>query len=103
VFLEIMTAPDKSIPRELLEKAYCVVVVPGLKKGAFIFGAKYGKGFILCRRGARGWSASAAVRVEGGSFGFQISGSETDVVLLVMNDRGADKLLSSQFTLGGEG
>jgi len=103
VFSEIMSAPDKGIPRDLLEKAHCVVVVPGLKKGAFIFGAKYGKGFIVCRRGARGWSAPAAVRVEGGSFGFQIGGSETDVVLLVMNDRGADRLLASQFTLGGEG
>src|SRR5579863_643487 len=103
VFSEIMTAPDKGIPRDLLEKAHCVVVVPGLKKGAFIFGAKYGKGFIVYRKGARSWSAPAAVRVEGGSFGFQIGGSETDVVLLVMNDRGADRLLSSQFTLGGEG
>jgi lipid-binding SYLF domain-containing protein len=103
VFSEIMAAPDKGIPHELLEKSHCVVVVPGLKKGAFIFGAKYGKGFIVCRRSSRGWSAPAAVRVEGGSFGFQIGGSETDVVLLVMNDRGADRLLSSQFTLGGEG
>jgi lipid-binding SYLF domain-containing protein len=103
VFSEIMAAPDKGIPRDLLEKAHCVVIVPGLKKGAFIFGAKYGKGFLLCRKGERGWSAPAAVRVEGGSFGFQIGGSETDVVLLVMNDRGADRLLSSQFTLGGEG
>lgn len=103
VFSEIMTAPDKGISRDLLEKAHCVVVVPGLKKGAFIFGAKYGKGFIVCRKSARSWSAPAAVRVEGGSFGFQIGGSETDVVLLVMNDRGAGRLLSSQFTLGGEG
>jgi lipid-binding SYLF domain-containing protein len=103
VFSEIMSAPDKGIPHELIEKAHCVVVVPGLKKGAFIVGAKYGKGFITCRKGHRGWSAPAAVRVEGGSFGFQIGGSETDVVLLVMNDRGADRLLSSKFTLGGEG
>src|SRR5215472_322698 len=99
VFSEIMSAPDKGIPHELIEKAHCVVVVPGLKKGAFIVGAKYGKGFITCRKGHRGWSAPAAVRVEGGSFGFQIGGSETDVVLLVMNDRGADRLLSSKFTL----
>jgi lipid-binding SYLF domain-containing protein len=103
VFSEIMSAPDKGIPHELIEKAHCVVVVPGLKKGAFIVGAKYGKGFITCRKGHRGWSAPAAVRIEGGSFGFQIGGSETDVVLLVMNDRGADRLLSSKFTLGGEG
>lgn len=104
VFSEIMHAPDKGIPHDLLEKAACIVIVPGMKKGAFIVGAKYGKGFILCRsHGRRGWSAPGAVRVEGGSFGFQIGGSETDVVMLVMNDRGAQKLLQSQFTLGGAG
>ncbi|MGH7490097.1 MAG: lipid-binding SYLF domain-containing protein [bacterium] len=99
-----MAAPDKGIPQELLEKAQCVVIVPGMKKGAFIIGGKYGKGFITCRRTTgRGWSAPGAIRVEGGSFGFQIGGSETDVVMLVMNQRGAQKLLESQFTLGGEG
>lgn len=104
VFTEIMDAPDKGIPQELLETAHCIVIVPGLKKGAFIVGAKYGKGFVSCREKARrNWSAPAAVRVEGGSVGFQIGGSETDVILLVMNERGADRLLSSQFTLGGEG
>jgi lipid-binding SYLF domain-containing protein len=79
------------------------VIVPGLKKGAFIVGAKYGKGFISCREGGGDWSAPGAVRMEGGSFGFQIGASETDVVMLVMNDRGADRLLGDQFTLGGEG
>lgn len=104
VFGEIMKSPDKGIPRDLLERAHCVVVVPGLKKGAFILGAKYGKGFISCRKLRQaGWSAPGSVRVEGGSFGFQIVGSETDVVLLVMNARGADRLLGSRFTLGGEG
>jgi len=104
VFTEIMDAPDKGIPQELLESAHCIVIVPGLKKGAFIVGAKFGKGFVSCREKAgHKWSAPGAVRVEGGSVGFQIGGSETDVVLLVMNDRGADRLLSSQFTLGGEG
>ena len=103
VFSEIMAAPDKGIPHELLEKSRCVVVVPGLKKGAFIVGAQFGKGFITCRKGHTGWSAPAAVRIEGGSFGFQIGGTEIDVVMLVMNDRGADRLLSSKFTLGGEG
>jgi lipid-binding SYLF domain-containing protein len=103
VFGEIMQAPDKGIPQEFLEKAECVVVVPGLKKGAFIVGGKYGRGFFSCRKkGAPGWSAPAAVRIEGGSFGFQIGGSETDVVMLVMNERGADRLLSSKFTLGGD-
>ena len=100
---EIMSAPDKGIPQDLLEKAECIVVVPGLKKGAFIIGAKYGKGFMSCRKpNGVGWSAPGAVRVEGGSFGFQIGGSETDVVLLVMNKSGAKKLLSSKFTVGAD-
>ena len=100
---EILSAPDKGIPQDLLGKAQCVVVVPGLKKGAFIIGGKYGKGFMLCRKsGGVGWSAPAAVRVEGGSFGFQIGGSETDVVMLVMNQGGVKKLLSSKFTLGAD-
>ena len=104
VFSEIMQAPDKRIPQDLLENAHCIVVVPGLKTGAFIVGAKFGNGFVSCRqKTSRNWSAPAAVRVEGGSVGLQIGGSETDVVLLVMNDRGADRLLSSQFTPGGEG
>lgn len=103
VVSEVMGAPDKGIPKELIESAKCVVVVPGMKKGAFIVGAKYGKGFVTCRKGGNGWSAPAAIRVEGGSFGLQIGGSETDVVMLVMNERGAQKLMSSQFTLGGEG
>jgi lipid-binding SYLF domain-containing protein len=100
---EIMSAPDKGIPQDLLEKAECVVVVPGVKKGAFIFGGKYGKGFMLCRRESGvGWSAPAAIRVEGGSFGFQIGASETDVVMLVTNKSGAKKLLESKFTLGAD-
>ena len=104
VLSEILAAPDKGIPHDLLAKAHCIVIVPGLKKGAFVVGAKYGKGFIACRsKGDTGWSAPAAIRVEGGSFGFQIGGAEIDVVMLVMNDAGANKLLSSQFTLGGEG
>src|SRR5690349_5372343 len=104
VFSEVMDAPDKGIPHDLLEGAHCIVIVPGLKKGAFIVGAKYGRGFVSCREKTTGkWSAPGAVRVEGGSVGFQIGGSETDVILLVLNERGADRLLSSQFTLGGEG
>jgi len=103
VFSEIMATPDKGIPRDLLERAHCIVVVPGVKQGAFLVGGKYGKGFVSCRAEGRGWSAPGAVRVEGGSFGFQIGGSETDVVMLVMNERGADKLLSDKFTLGAQG
>ena len=104
VFSEVMDAPDKGIPQELLENAHCIVIVPGLKTAAFVFGAKYGKGYLSCRnKSGAGWSAPGTVRVEGGSVGFQIGGSETDVIMLVMNDRGEDKLLSSKFTLGAEG
>lgn len=104
VFDEIMKTPDKGIPQELLGKAHCIVIVPGLKKAAFIVGGKYGKGYLSCRPASGpGWSAPGTVRIEGGSVGFQIGGSETDAILLVMNARGADKLLSSEFTLGGEG
>src|SRR5450755_4574417 len=100
---EVMGIPDKSIPQDLLERAQCIVIVPGLKKGAFIVGAKYGKGFVSCRReGGVGWSAPGAIRVEGGSFGFQIGGAETDAVMLVMNQGGMKKLLTSKFTLGAD-
>ena len=103
VMQEIMATPDKAIPQELLQSAQCIVIVPGMKKAAFIIGAKYGKGFLLCRKDSGvGWSAPAAIMVEGGSFGFQIGGSETDVVMLVMNRGGVDKLLSSKFTLGAD-
>ena len=103
VFSEVMGTPDKAIPQDLLERAYCIVIVPDLKTGAFIVGGKYGKGFVLCRsRTGPGWSAPAAIRIEGGSFGFQIGGSSTDLIMLVMSERGAEKLLQSKFTLGGE-
>jgi lipid-binding SYLF domain-containing protein len=99
---EVMAAPDKGIPQDLLNKAHCVVIVPGLKKAAFIFGARYGKGYVSCRQEASGsWSAPATIRVEGGSFGLQLGATETDVILLVMNQTGANKLMTSQFTLGG--
>jgi len=101
--VDMMHAADKGIPQDLMNKAHCVVVVPGMKKAGFIFGAKYGRGFATCRRsGGSGWSAPAAMRVEGGSVGFQIGASETDVVLLVMNDGGMKHLLSDKFTIGGE-
>src|ERR1017187_3979847 len=100
---DAMRAADKGIPQDLLDKAKCVVVIPGMKKAGFIFGAKYGRGFAACRRsGGSGWSAPAAMRSEGGSFGFQIGLSDTDVVLLVMNDGGMKHLLSDKFTLGGD-
>jgi SH3 domain-containing YSC84-like protein 1 len=103
VFSEIMRAPDKGIPQDLLENAQCIVIVPGEKKAAFIVGGTYGRGFMLCRNASGlGWSAPAGVKIEGGSVGFQIGGSETDVIMLVMNKRGATKLLSSKFTLGAD-
>jgi lipid-binding SYLF domain-containing protein len=104
VFGEIMAAPDKGIPEDMLANAHCIVIVPGLKTAAFLVGGKYGKGYLSCRnKSGIGWSAPGTVRIEGGSFGFQIGGSETDLIMLVMNERGTDKLLSSKFTLGGEG
>jgi lipid-binding SYLF domain-containing protein len=103
VLREIMAAPGKTISRDLLEDSQCIVIVPGMKKGAFIVGGNYGRGFLLCRQPAgNGWSAPAGVNVEGGSFGFQIGCSGTDVIMLVMNKRGAEKLLSSKFTLGAD-
>ena len=102
VMSEIMATPDKGIPQDLLDKAACAVIIPNVKKGAFIIGAKYGRGFIVCRRANHGWSAPAGVRVEGGSVGFQIGGSETDVVMLLMNQSAIDKLLSSKFTIGAD-
>ena len=103
VLSEIMAAPDKGIPEDLLEKAHCIVIVPDLKTAAFGAGGKYGKGYLSCRnKSGAGWSAPGTVRIEGGSVGFQIGGSSTDLVMLVMNERGADKLLADKFTLGGE-
>jgi lipid-binding SYLF domain-containing protein len=98
-----MNTPDKGIPQDLLAKAQCVIVVPGLKKGAFVVGGQYGRGFAECRHAdGMGWGAPGAVRVEGGSVGFQIGGSSTDVVMLVMNQRGMDRLLGDKFTLGAD-
>src|SRR5262245_19318893 len=93
VFHDIMATPDKSIPQDLLEKSQCVVIVPGLKKCAFIVGGEFGKGFVTCRKeSGAGWGPPAAIRVEGGSVGFQIGGQGTDVVMLVMNKHGVDEL-----------
>ncbi len=103
VFQEIMSAPDKGIPQDLLDRSQCVAIVPRVKKGAFIFGAQYGRGFISCRnKNGIGWTGPAAVTVQGGSFGLQIGGEETDVVLLLMNKDAENRLLSSQFTVGAD-
>jgi lipid-binding SYLF domain-containing protein len=99
---DMMRASDQGIPHDLLDKARCVVVIPGMKKAGFILGTNYGRGFAVCRRqGGAGWSAPAAMQVEGGSVGFQIGATETDVILLVMN-RGMGHLLTDKFTIGGE-
>jgi lipid-binding SYLF domain-containing protein len=99
---EIMDTPDKGIPHDLLNKARCVIIVPSLKKGAFIVGAEYGKGFAVCRSAGGGWGAPAAIITEGGSFGFQIGGSATDVVMLEMNEHGMRELDKDKFTLGAD-
>jgi len=103
VLSEIMNAKDKGIPEDLLEKAQCVGVVPNLKRAGFVVGAKYGKGIVVCREAnERGWSAPSTVRIEGGSIGLQIGAGETDVVFIVMNRRGMDKLMEDKFTIGAD-
>jgi lipid-binding SYLF domain-containing protein len=101
VFHEIMSAPDRGIPHDLLERSRCVAIIPGEEKAAFIFGATYGKGLAVCRT-ASGWSAPLFLAVGEGSFGFQIGGSFTDVVLLFMNDHALKSLLSDKFKLGAD-
>jgi SH3 domain-containing YSC84-like protein 1 len=98
---EIMQAPDQGIPSGIMKQATCVAVVPGLKKAAFIFGGQYGQGVVTCRTG-HGWSAPAFIRMAGGSFGLQIGGQETDLVLVAVNDRGMQDLLKSQFKIGAD-
>jgi SH3 domain-containing YSC84-like protein 1 len=101
VFGEIMRTPDKGIPKALLRRAACIVIIPGLKKGAFIFGADYGRGFAVCRHEGR-WAAPAALRIGGGSFGAQIGLESTDVIMLVMDRKGMERLASDKFTIGGD-
>ena len=100
---EVMETPDRAVPQNLLDKAACIVLVPDLKKAAFGIGGKYGRGFAMCREASgTGWGPPAAIRIEGGGFGLQIGVSSTDVILLVMNERGMKRLTTSKFTLGGE-
>ena len=102
---DILGMPDKGIPRDLINKSECVIVVPSMKKAAFIVGASYGRGTMLCRSGAnfRGpWSAPAFYALEGGSFGFQAGGESTDYVILVMNEKGARSVMTSKVKLGGD-
>lgn len=101
VLSEILHAKDRGIPEDLLGKAECVGIVPSLKRAGFIVGAKYGKGVVVCRTD-HGWSAPATIRIEGGSFGFQIGAGETDLVFIVMNHHGVEDLMKDKFTLGGD-
>jgi lipid-binding SYLF domain-containing protein len=101
VLKEIHAVPDKDIPRGLWDRAHCVAVIPGLKKAAFIFGGEYGKGLVSCRS-AQGWSAPAFFKLQKGSWGLQIGGQSIDLVMLVMNQGGLDKLLRNKVTLGAE-
>jgi lipid-binding SYLF domain-containing protein len=98
---EIMAADDNSIPMDILEQATCVGVVPGMKKGAFIWGGQYGQGVVTCRTG-HGWSAPVFIRMAGGSWGLQIGGQSTDLVLVAVNERGFQDLLKNKFKIGGD-
>src|ERR1700729_2445114 len=101
VISQIMSAPDKGIPGEILAGASCVVVIPSFKKGAFVVGAQYGQGAATCRT-PRGWSAPVFVQLAGGSFGFQIGGQATDLILVAMNDQGLQAMLKNKFKLGAD-
>ncbi len=100
-FQQIMAAPDRAIPRNLLERARCIVIVPGMKKAAFLVGGEYGRGFALCRVPGS-WSAPAPVRLTGGSFGAQLGADSADIILLLMNPRGLERLFSDKFSIGAD-
>jgi len=102
VLREVTMSTERAIPPDLMDRAACIVIIPGLKKGAFLFGARYGKGYVSCRKKhSKGWTAPGTVRIEGRSIGLQIGGSATDVVILIMNQHGMDQLLSGVFKIGG--
>lgn len=98
---EVMSTPDKGIPQEILADATCVGVVPGLKKAAFVIGGEYGRGVVTCKTG-HGWSGPAFIGITGGSFGFQIGGQSTDLVMVAVNDKGFQDLLKSKFKIGAD-
>jgi lipid-binding SYLF domain-containing protein len=98
---QIMAAKDRTVPSDILRSATCIAVVPGMVKGAFIVGAQYGQGVVTCRTG-HGWSAPVFIRMAGGSFGFQIGGQATDLILIAVNDRGMQDLLKDKFKIGGD-
>ncbi|MBS1808057.1 MAG: lipid-binding SYLF domain-containing protein [Acidobacteria bacterium] len=99
-FREIMDAPDNAIPKELLDRAYCVAVFPSVKKGGFVVGGQFGRGLVSCRKPSSGWSAPAYFTIGGGSFGLQIGAQAVDLVLLIMNEDGVNGLLKSKFEIG---
>ncbi len=101
VLNEVMATPDKGIPQTILAGASCVVVIPSFKKGAFVVGGQYGQGVATCRS-PKGWSAPVFVQLAGGSFGFQIGGQSTDLVLVAMNQHGLQEMLKNKFKIGGD-
>jgi lipid-binding SYLF domain-containing protein len=102
VLTEMASTDDDGIPGNLLSRARCLAIIPSVKRAALGIGGQYGRGYISCRTEAGGWSAPGGLRIEGGSIGFQIGASGTDVILAVLNERGADGLLASQFTVGAD-
>lgn len=102
VLTQLLDTPDKSVPKDILDKCECIVVIPSVKKGAFVFGGEYGKGLATCRKKPNGWSSPLFFSLKGGSFGFQIGGQSIDLVLVVMNDKGINSLLKDKFTLGAD-
>ncbi len=102
VFQEIMSTPDQGIPHGLLNKAKCIAIIPGDVKFAFVFGGNYGRGLAICRTEGGSWSAPMFLAVEGGSVGYQIGGSSTDLVMLFMNDHALKSLLGDKFKLGAD-
>ena len=100
VYKELINAPDQGVPKPLLKKCKCVAVLPGVKKGAFVVGGRHGKGIVSCRNDSGKWSPIAFLTLSGGSFGFQIGGSSTDLVLFLMSERGAKALLDDNIKLG---
>lgn len=102
VFNEIVSAPDSTIPQKILNRAQCIGIVPNLKRAGFIVGGKYGKGVLTCRTANNAWSAPSIIKIEGGSFGAQIGAGETDVVFVVQNKSGEEKLMQDKFTIGAD-
>ena len=102
VFTEIMATPDRGIPEELLDKCECAAIIPGMKKGGLGIGGRYGKGVVMCRRPGKRWSAPSFMTIEGGSFGLQIGFTQIDLVMLIMNRKGMDRLVGDKFTVGAD-